>query len=96
MRDQDYITEVRRHNKDLWSAINSLKILQREWNAKDYGTTLIDSASKDGDGNPILPDGGGENKGILKGDVGAVVFGTTDAVIAVLDGGHATNMAQLL
>lgn len=81
-REQDYISTARELNRQIWNGINQLKSLQREWNALDYGSTL--------------EDGVGANDGITGTEVGAVVFGTADALIAVLDGGHATNMAKLL
>ena len=82
MRPQDYITLARQNNKQLWDALNNLIALQREYNALDYGTTL--------------PDGEGDNTGITKAEVGAVVFDTANALAAVLAAGHSTNMAKLL
>ena len=78
----DYITEARAANRKVWDGINALKSLQREYNALDYGNTL--------------PDGSGENEGISKAEVGAVIFDTANALVALLDTGHATNMAKLL
>src|SRR3977135_2123716 len=78
-REQDYISTVRDLNRQLWNAVNGLKALQREHQALDYGTAL--------------EDGVGANEGITKVEVGAVVFATTDAIIALLDTGHATNLA---
>ena len=82
MRTQDFITEARAHNKAIWNGINALVSLQREWNANDSGTTL--------------PDGEGENEGLDRTEVGAVVFDTANAFVVVLNSGHATNMARLL
>lgn len=82
MRGQDYITIARQYNKQIWDALNALEGLQPEWQALDYGSTL--------------PDGEGENAGITGAEVGSVVFATTDAIRALLDTGHATNMAKLL
>ena len=81
-RQSDYISEARAANRQVWEGINTLKSLQREYNALDYGNTL--------------PDGSGENDGITKSEVGAVVFGTANAMVSLLDTGHATNMAKLL
>ena len=81
-RGQDYISEARAANKAAWDAINALVSLQREWNALDYGNTL--------------PQGDGANAGITPTEVGAVVFDTANAFVAVLAAGHATNMANLL
>ncbi len=81
-RQQDFITEARAANQAIWDGINALVALQREWNALDYGNTLAD--------------GEGANAGYTKGEVGAVVFDTANAMVGVLGAGHATNMANLL
>ena len=81
-RDQDFITEARDINRQIWNGINGLVALQREWNALDYGSTLADGA--------------GDNAGIEPNQVGAVVFDTANALVATLNAGHATNMANLL
>ena len=81
-RQADYISEARAANRQVWDGINALKALQREYNALDYGNTL--------------PHGSGENEGISKAEVGAVIFDTANALVALLDTGHATNMAKLL
>ena len=81
-RGSDFITLARQHNKAIWDAINELVGLQREWNALDYGNTL--------------EPGAGANDGLTKTEIGAVVFDTTNATLAVLASGHATNMAKLL
>lgn len=78
----DYMTQVRIANQRIWEGINALKAAQREYNALDYGTTL--------------PDGTGQNAGITKVMIGAVVFDTANAMSTLLDTGHATNMAKLL
>jgi hypothetical protein len=81
-RQQDFITIARQKNKAIWDGINDLIALQREYNALDYGNTL--------------GDGEGDNGGVTKAEVGAVVFDTANALVAVLAAGHATNMAKLL
>ena len=81
-RESDFITEARTHARALWNAVNALEALQKEHVALDYGTTL--------------DDGDGENEGITKSMVGSVVFDTANAVRAVLNAGHATNVARLL
>lgn len=81
-RQQDYITIVRQEATALWNAVNRLEGLQKEWVALDYSTTL--------------EDGLGENIKQGRVDIGAVVFDTTIAIRALLDGGHATNRAKLL
>lgn len=81
-RNSEYYDKVRQANRALWNAINDLQELQRQWNALDYGSTLTE--------------GVGTNEGLTKTEVGAVVFDTANAMKAVLDAGHATNMAKLL
>ena len=81
-REQDFYTVARQHSAAVWDAINNLVALQREWNALDYGNTL--------------EPGAGANEGLVAADVGAVVFDTANAMVAVLNAGHATNMAKLL
>lgn len=73
---------VRQNNQAIWNALNNLVALQREWNALDYGNTL--------------EDGEGGNAGYTALEVGAVVFDSANAFVAVLGAGHATNMAKLL
>jgi len=77
--EQDFITRAREYNRQVWNGINNLVELQRQWNALDYSTTLVDEVT-----------------GFLAADIGAVVFDTADAMVDVLDAGHATNMAKLL
>lgn len=81
-REQDFITLARQQNKAIWDGINALVAMQREWNALDYGNTL--------------DDGLGENADYTADEIGAVVFDTANAFVAVLAAGHATNMAKLL
>ena len=81
-RGSDFITLARQHNKAIWDGINALVAMQREWTALDYGNTL--------------EDGEGGNAGYTAAEVGAVVFDTANAFVAVLNAGHATNMSKLL
>lgn len=82
MRQQDYISIARQQATALWNAINTLEGLQKEWNALDYSNTLAA--------------GEGENDNLVRADIGAVVFDTTDAIRTLLNTGHATNLAKLL
>jgi len=81
-RQQDFISNARTVNKQIWDGINALVAMQREWTALDYGNTL--------------EDGEGGNADYTALEVGAVVFDTANAMVAVLAAGHATNMAKLL
>jgi hypothetical protein len=82
MRAQDVYTEARNAARKMVEANNELKALSIEWNALDYGTTL--------------PPGEGVNEGLLKGQIGNVVFGTQAAFQAMLDAGHATNLYTII
>ena len=84
MRQADYVTEVRIATRKLWSALNELKALQREWTALDYMNTLSEDAFQ------------GENAGLDASAIAAIVFTTTDALLALLDTGHGTNLARVL
>lgn len=81
-RDQEYIRIVRQYNRQIWESLNELVGLQREYNALDYGSTLENGIE--------------DNAGVTGAAVGAVVFDTANALVAVLAAGHATNMAKLL
>jgi hypothetical protein len=84
-RQNDYIDAVRNANRDIWEGINTLISLQREWNALDYaGTPGLATPSE------------GANKDVTKTVIGAVVFDTANAMVALLGEGHATNMAKAL
>lgn len=81
-RQSDYITEVRTCTRQFWRSWEALMEAQREWNALDYGNTLVN--------------GVGENSGITGAQVGAVVFDTANAIKTVMEAGNATNVAKLL
>ena len=82
IREQQYYGEARNANQQVWSGINELIRLQREWNALDYGTTLDIGVFA--------------HEGLTKTELGSVIFDTADALVALLNTGHATNMAKLL
>ena len=81
-READYISLARTAARDLLDAYQRLINMQFEWNALDYGNTL--------------DAGEGDNAGITKTEVGAVVFDTANAITAVFNAGHATNVSKLL
>ena len=81
-REQAFITAARSAAQSLWEALNTLETLQKEWFALDYGNTL-DS-------------GEGENAGITAAMVGSVVHDTANAMRAVMNAGHSTNVCKLL
>ena len=40
-QDNDYVTRAREYNRQVWEGIQKLLALQAQWNALDYGNTLI-------------------------------------------------------
>jgi len=82
VRHQAYITEARQASQKVWDGINALKGLQNEWNALDYGNTLVNGID--------------QNAGYTSAQVGSATFATADALQVVLDAGHGTNLASLL
>lgn len=79
---ENFYNNVRNANRQIWDGLHALLTLQAQHAALDYGNTL--------------PDSEGNNAGLTKVEVGAVTFATADALKAVLNAGHATNMAKLL
>ena len=78
-QDNDFTTKTKEYNRQVWEGLLKLKALQTQWQALDYGTTLVV-----------------DDPELVAADFGAVVFATTDAMLALLAQGHATNMARLL
>ena len=72
---------VRGYARGLLAALHGLEAMQTRWNALDSGSTMIA--------------GEGSFNGITSADVGAVVFDTANAVRALLDGGHGTNLSKV-
>jgi len=83
MRETNYVTEVRIAVRQLWKALNDMNALRREWTALDYLNTLSEAAFQ------------GENAGLDVEDIAAVLT-TADALWALLDTGHGTNLARVL
>lgn len=81
-RPSEFYTSARLANKKVWDGLNELKSLQKEWDGGDYGSNL--------------PAGSGANDGLVRADLGAVIFDTTNAMDTLLNTGHKTNMAKLL
>ena len=72
---------VRGYARQLLAGLHGLESMQTRWNALDSGNTLTP--------------GEASYNGLVAADVGAVVFGTANAVRALLDGGHGTNLAKV-
>lgn len=82
-REQDFITLARAAARKVWEGMHELLAMQTEWNALDYGNTL--------------DNGEGQNAGLTRTEIGAVVFDTANELkLRVIDTGHKTNLARLL
>lgn len=76
-----YYAFVKQNVSALVTSYNNLKGRgQFQWNALDYGNTL--PAPESGE--------------FVAADAGAAVFGTMDAIEALMNAGHATNLSKLL
>ena len=75
-----YVTQVRTQATNLIVTIQKLAALQDKWTALDLGNTL--------DNNNI----GGDNAGITKTQLAAVIGTTLGAFETLLSQGHATNL----
>ena len=84
-RKSDYVTNARQYARDLWETLNALEAMQKEWSALDYSNTMDAS-------DAFI----GSNTGLDATMVGSVVFETTNAIRAIFNAGHATNVARLL
>ena len=82
-RESDYISRARTFARMVWEGTQGLRALQAEHTAQDYGNTLDTPTT-------------GANEGITRAMVGAAVFATGDALKALFDTGHATNLTDLL
>jgi hypothetical protein len=82
-RDDIYVGEVKEAVKQIWTGLHRLLMLQTEWHALDYGNTLVPTDKFGYDQH-------------TPAEVGACVFDTANALKAVLDAGHKTNLAKLL
>jgi hypothetical protein len=82
-RKNDFATLVRQQTRVLWDTYHSLLSLQDEWDAQDYTASLASGLA-------------GENAEITVGQLSSVVFDTTNAVKVLMDGGHATNVTNIL
>lgn len=90
INNQSYITQARKLTSQFWSAYIALIGMQAQWNALDYGSTLMDG---DDSGNVLA---GSANEEVTAAEVGAVIFDSMNAIKTTLDSGVATNLAKLL
>lgn len=83
MTPQDkFLTDARTASTKVFNGILELVKLQEQWNALDYGS------------NPFT--GTNQNIGVTSAQAGNAVFATANAMKALLDQGHGTNLANLL
>jgi hypothetical protein len=81
-REDQFILEVQYAARQLWLSIHKLGILQDEWTARDFTNTLSPGVTLSN--YPSVA------------DLGAVVYDTCNALKAVLNAGHATNVTKVL
>jgi hypothetical protein len=72
---------VRQHAQQILAALHGLESMQTRWNALASADNMID--------------GQGAFNGITKTQVGSVVFDTANALRALLDAGHGTNLEKV-
>ena len=72
---------AREYARQLLAGLHGLEAMQTRWNALDSGNTLTP--------------GEASYNGLVAADVGAVVFGTANAVRGLLNAGHGTNLAKV-
>jgi len=83
-RQKQYYIDTIIANRKIWQGINELQALKKEGDAMDLGNTL-----PDGEQDIDL-------EHVTAAQLLSVVYSTSDALQAVLNSGHATNMARLL
>lgn len=77
-----FINDACTYTKQFWTAYEALKSMQDQWNALDYGSTLMDGSNSNGT--------------VTAASVGAVLFDSMNAITTVMATGVATNLAKLL
>lgn len=82
IQNDPFITTARTQVQLFWQAYLNLLGMQAQWNALNYGTTLMD--------------GQGSNAGVTAAAVGSAVFDSMNAIQTVLTQGYATDLAKLL
>ena len=80
---QAFINAARVAATNYWNAQATCEALQAEWNAMDYDNALVPA------------DFTGDNEGLTKAQIGAVVFDTANLIAAVFAAGSATNIARI-
>ena len=70
-------------SQNLLKTVHRLRALRNEWDSLDAGTVITDSMI------------GGDNNGITKAQVAAVIGTTVDSLNTLLNSGHATNLYKL-
>ena len=81
LRDLLQYQLVREHSQNLLTAINGLLEAQGRWNALDSSANMID--------------GQGAFFGLTRVELGSVIFDTANALNALLDQGHRTNLEKV-
>jgi len=79
-RPSDFVSQTRDLATTLLQTINGLDALRKEWDGMNYLDTLPPEAFE------------GANSDVTKDEIAAVIGTTLDALNALLDEGHATNL----
>lgn len=87
-RHEEFTSDVRQTARALWESHQHLKALKDEYAAQNFGS------NEPGQGLVIDPDG--VNAGVTKEELGSVLYATNDAIAALMNGGHATNVTAVL
>jgi hypothetical protein len=82
-RQSDWISLVRQQSTTLIETVDALNALRSEYDALDYGNTLTDD------------DFAGANEDVTIAEIQAVIGTTLDALNALLQAGHGTNLMTI-
>jgi hypothetical protein len=82
-RQSDWISLVRQQSTTLIETVDALNALRSEYDALDYGNTMTDD------------DFAGANEDVTIAEIQAVIGTTLDALNALLQAGHGTNLMTI-
>lgn len=83
-RPSDFVTELRQVSTVLLQTVNGMDALQKEWFGLDYLHTLTAEGAFEGANSDVDVD-----------DIAAVIGTTLDAINALLNSGHRTNLLSV-
>lgn len=83
-RPSDFVTEIRQLSTVFLQTVNGMDSLRREWDGLDYLHSLTESGAFEGSNSDVDVD-----------DIAAVIGTTLDAINALLNSGHRTNLLNI-